>query len=573
MVVEISIPGEPTVENAKKQIRELKRSYHNPYDVMTELIQNAVDAVNRKRRESENSGIVFEPRVSITISQKDKTIKIADNGDGMTSEELSNSVQMYNSGKENETESVGEKGVGLSFAIFSTDDIHIRSVHNGLASVAQITGSNTWLMNANVQDKYKISVTESETSKENGTEVTINKLADEYIFNLSKEQFEYYLRTQTAIGNFENEYAGTEVHSVKVMLYFTDLVGETTEKEVPYRLFLLDDISKNLILDFNKYQKDAATLDDGQKRNRLSGKYLRFKGEVEKAGRLIRWVGYFTPSAEEWENRNHNMGYDPEDGDPQFPAMKFGSYLSVKNMPTGISFDADTKGDSGYFNRLYIILNDDTLTFDLGRKSVEDQRKVRSHKQIVQDEFSKYRRYVAKYVKKASATDDEGEDESIGATIGRLKATEEKFIAGEDTCFYGVPEQEGTIAGMFFEQVGKGRFGDDFKILQHGYSAVYDVYAEVGYTPVAMDFKQRISSLFRDIYEAVKDANELNYVVMWELNAEDRKQIADPKNAVVYEENEILDEKHLFASGFLNFSNVKNRVYVVEMKKILSRNV
>ncbi|MBZ1540497.1 hypothetical protein J6K67_04090 [Leuconostoc mesenteroides] len=83
-----------------------------------------------------------------------------------------------------------------------------------------------------------------------------------------------------------------------------------------------------------------------------------------------------------------------------------------------------------------------------------------------------------------------------------------------------------------------------------------------------MDFKQRIGSFLQDVNSEIKDASELNYIVTWSISSSDRSDIKAPKNAVTYEEAGELYSDHFNASGYLNFSNVKNKVYVIELEKI-----
>lgn len=558
-------PGQTTAETIKKQIKELKRSYHNPYDVMTELIQNAIDAVNQCASNNEPG---YKPTVEIFVSRTDKTIKIRDNGNGMSTDELDNSVQMYHTGKENESNTIGEKGVGLSFALFSTDAMVMKTVHNNVESTAKITGANSWLNNSQIEDPFEIKVESSSTNHQNGTEIIINTLINNFVFSLTKEQFIYYLRSQTAVGNFENAFEENDGDSVKIVLNFTDEAGNSSITEVPYKYYLLDDIQKSNILNFATYKKDASALDDSQKRTKLSDKYITFKGSRDVSDREVKWIGYYVPSNDVWDKRNNKMGHlEQDDLDDQFPKLKYGPYLSVKNMPTGITFDAETKGDSGYFNRLFVLINDDTLTFDLGRKSVEDGRKVKTHKKIVKEEFNNYRKYIAKYVKKSSSDFSENDDEAASTTISRMEDEQERLSEDYDTKFFGTPEQEGTIAAIFFEQVGKGKFGE-LTFFSHGYHSKYDVYAKQGYVSITMDFKQRIGSFLQDVNSEIKDASELNYIVTWSLSSSDRNDIKAPKNAVTYEEAGELYSDHFNASGYLNFSNVKNKVYVIELEKI-----
>ena len=570
-------PDEITTKVIKKQIIELKNSYHSPFDVTTELIQNAVDAV-RLRSEKDNSE--YQPKIDIEISQRDKFLKISDNGDGMLPNELDSAVKMYYSGKEDNANTVGEKGVGLSFALFSTNEMSIKSIHNGIESSVKIMNANKWLKDLSCDDPYQLEVLSKNSSGENKTEIIINELIDDSIFKLTKNQIIYYLRSQTAIGNFSNAFNNTDGSDFEIGLKLIDKNGIGTNEIVPYKYYLLDDLkNKSNIMDFSKYfQNEAAKLDDTQKRMKLNGKYLLFKGSKDVSNRTVRWIGYFTPSGDVWAERNKNLnnGEIPNDNSEFLPKLKYGSYLSVKNMPTGIFLEAETKGSSGYYNRMFILLDDDSFKFDLGRKSIKDGRVLKTPKAIVKEEFRKYSSYIARYVKKYIPEENTLEDDTPSTIINRMKSEQTTLDDQYDTKFFGVPDQEGSIAAIFFEQLGKGNITNSIRILSHGYSSKYDVYALLDkYNPITIDFKSNIKGLLEDINTGIKNPNELDYVVVWKLEDSDIKTINQSKYAVSLDEfKRSLDDKHLRASGALLFTNIQNhKIYIIELEKIMNNNI
>lgn len=570
-------PDKITTKVIKKQIIELKNSYHSPFDVTTELVQNAVDAV-RLRNEKDDGK--YQPKIDIEISQQDKYLKISDNGDGMLPDELDSAVEMYYSGKEDNLNTVGEKGVGLSFTLFSTNEMDIRSVQNGVESSVKIMEANKWLTDLSCNDPYQLKVLTKKTMKKNGTEITINELVDDSIFKLTKNQIIYYLRSQTAIGNFSNAFNNNDGSDFEITLKLIEKNGIETNEIVPYKYYLLDDLrNKSNIMDFSKYfQNEAAKLDDTQKRMKLNGKYLIFKGSKDVSNRTVRWIGYFTPSGDVWSERNKNLnnGEIPNDNSEFLPRLKYGSYLSVKDMPTSIFLEAETKGYSGYYNRMFILLDDDSFKFDLGRKSIKDGRVLKTPKSIVKEEFGKYKSYIARYVKKYIPEENTLEDDTPSTIINRMKSEQTMLDDQYDTKFLGVPDQEGSIAAIFFEQLGKGNITNNIRVLSHGYSSKYDVYALLDeYNPITIDFKLNIKGLLEDINTGIKNPNELDYIVVWKLEDSDKKIINQSKYAVSLDEfKRSLDDKHLRASGALLFTNVQNhRIYIVELEELMNNSI
>ena len=78
----------------KTRIQDILRSYRNPWDTFSELIQNSVDAINRRFRimndpdfylyeELENIDTEYMGKIYIEVFPYSRTIRISDNGTGI----------------------------------------------------------------------------------------------------------------------------------------------------------------------------------------------------------------------------------------------------------------------------------------------------------------------------------------------------------------------------------------------------------------------------------------------------------------------------------------------------------
>ncbi|WP_202965018.1 ATP-binding protein [Flavobacterium sp. ASV13] len=65
--------------------------------------------------------------IKIDINSLSKSIKIEDNGSGIDPEMLPILLAPFSTNKENDEDSIGEKGVGLTFVLFSCNDFKITS--------------------------------------------------------------------------------------------------------------------------------------------------------------------------------------------------------------------------------------------------------------------------------------------------------------------------------------------------------------------------------------------------------------------------------------------------------------
>lgn len=52
-----------------------------------------------------------------------------------------------------------------------------------------------------------------------------------------------------------------------------------------------------------------------------------------------------------------------------------GIYVVTKGMPTGIVIEPQTTGFSGYWSNFIMLIEDDKITFDLGRKTIPSRTK------------------------------------------------------------------------------------------------------------------------------------------------------------------------------------------------------
>src|SRR4030067_3316683 len=69
----------------KREIKNIIKSYTGWFDPLSELIQNALDAVDKRKSEEKE----YSPKVWIEINLKDNYVCVTDNGPGFKKEEFS----------------------------------------------------------------------------------------------------------------------------------------------------------------------------------------------------------------------------------------------------------------------------------------------------------------------------------------------------------------------------------------------------------------------------------------------------------------------------------------------------
>jgi hypothetical protein len=123
-------------EYRRRAVEGILESYHSSYDVLSEGIQNAVDAVE----DAKLAGLKGPYVIEITVNLAENWIGIVDTGVGMTREEVTSVFAPHVSYKQQSPAKAkrdkrsmyrGYKGVGLTFLAYGTDDIIIHSKEQG----------------------------------------------------------------------------------------------------------------------------------------------------------------------------------------------------------------------------------------------------------------------------------------------------------------------------------------------------------------------------------------------------------------------------------------------------------
>lgn len=562
-------PPEPTVARIRGQIFQAHESYHNDYDILAELIQNAIDAITVR---FEENVVGYNGYVSISVNSDDREIAIEDNGIGMSTVQLDKVVQFYESEKKSDEKTVGEKEIGLSFALFQSNSASIVTDDGKVESVMNVSGARDWA-HADDNREFDMPVVESKEKKlgHQGTKVVLKYIEDNDFFKLNVEQLKFTIRTKTAIGNTDSIWALDNNRKISVVLtYQNNKLNIHAEREpVEFKYYLLDDINNKDIVSISSFKKRFSTADstDAQKISYLRGKYLTASGEDKINGRDIKYYAYFVPVMGAWKSRSESEGLislnDNKKGiSPEYAKFQSEITLSVKGMPTGISVSMDSlRGMSGYIPRMFMIIEDPGLRFDIGRKTVVGSTTY-SYRKIAESIFQQYRTIAAKWMARDFNPRLEKEERSV-----KFNKLRELPVLEGDTSFLKVPMQEGTVSGIFFEQFGKGKLSS-LRILQHGYNDIYDLYGQVGQQDVVLEFKQHLKDFINDAAEDVKRWNDVNYLIMFDLDNDDIE--AARKAGVSIQRFEYPDDSHLSASASMGtmFDTV---IYIILMADIIIR--
>jgi len=554
------------ISHIRQSIIDIDDSYNNDWDILAELIQNSVDAI---RKLNINNG-----EINIKIDSLNRSISVSDNGIGITPSELPKLLCMFGTNKKTDEKTIGEKGVGLKFAMFSCNDFYIKSGNENGTSEATVIDALNW--KASIEEKPLDLIHDLSDETFQGTEVVLKNIPEIQILSLSQNQIKFVLRTRTAIGNTNTIWSNDDL-DILVNLIYKDQNGIETAERVPFKYWLpienLDNNEKISVHDYQEYIKEDRT--DSQKRLKLKNKIIYKDVTFDHKGRNIKAFACFVPKRKTWNDlsiafkiaSNEQLENDIWMENYSYTTFQTGIFTSVKGMPTGISIEHPITGASGSWPQIFIIFEDRKLKFDIGRKSIHGKQKI-IYKEYARQLFSEFQRF-SKYISGDVTPEVSPWDrDEIFKEIEKLID-----IKSSETSFIKTPkDQEGTVAGIFFECIGNKKI-KDIKPLISGYKNKYDLYAFWGNKRVVIEFKSKLNKILKDFNDEAKLFNEINCVVCWDVNEEDEQVFSymgislekiPPVGILGGNNFNFPNSTHI-----LRYSGIVSPIYVIDMKIIL----
>jgi len=387
----VSAPRTPTA--FRREVRNLISSYHDvDLDVVAELLQNSIDAI-----EDLYSGAQAgqgPPRIEISIDTRRGVLQIADNGPGLIDSVVESlAVPELCTTKEG-TRKRGHKGVGLSFAIWSSVKFRFATKAAGRPEITagHLDGGFEWV-EGRIETPPTIEVDERFRptfllDQESGTVIELTFGSDSPLIRilerLNSLGIRTFLRTSTAAGylNLRSEdphgyprWVGSTMLSVKV--------NSSPPVQVPLGFYFLHEafrgdaiaidalrqLSPNRIRRlFGRKRCLFATLTNSQIRNLFSSE------EDSELLRLVREqncvaYGAFTDQAAAFKELNDSLYREGVGRGPRRKIVEPGIHICSATMPVGEMVEADLPFGAGNKDRLYIVLQFDNISPDVGRKT------------------------------------------------------------------------------------------------------------------------------------------------------------------------------------------------------------
>lgn len=532
------------------------KSYSHHWDILAELLQNSVDAIEQNTR-------ISKGRIDITFDVYNNSIKVNDNGTGISIDEFKRIFKPHVTFKYGKNNLRGEKGVGLSFILFSTNHLEVTTSNGKQIIEGKIDNAFDWV--AGKSDKIPILHYNVESeSKNTFTEIILNEICsiqeDFNLFSYEFERLKYVLRTKTAVGNTAHLFGDSPKKKIDINLTFIDSENETYEEKIPYRF----DYPQNYIKPNINFGERKDKKYEGNDRA-VRGKAV-FDSYIDKSasGKKIK-VYYFVCSRYKYYDMSKKiLGYEDKS------LIQGGIFLSTKNMPTGIEILPPTIGKAGYWANLYILVEYDDLNLDMGRKFVPGRitKMVRDQVEKIYKELSRHFSDIVDTIEDTEEIlENEATIDNIWDDLASINNINLDFLS-----YFKYPVAEQGVVAIFYELIGLKKI-KGYSTWRLSSKDQYDAFAKYRNDKgkefkILIEFKFHGEDVIKDIHDNVKDYHQIKLLVCWEIDKQTfisegydlmklKKDDPRPFNGVTHK---------------ISIPQIRNEINVIELKSFLKIN-
>jgi molecular chaperone HtpG len=189
-----------------------------------------VDAVRLWDKRYSGSG-PREHRIDIAVDASKRSVTVSDTGTGISPDQLPFLLAPHSTDKDSDADLIGEKGVGITYTVFSSNVYRIKTAAIDGSADALIRNAASW-KNRTSEEAPAVALTRDTAPVEPRSTGTTVEAADvekfdpldEDLFSQSANVIAYIIRTRTAIGNTGAVF-GNPRPAIHVSFTYTDAVS------------------------------------------------------------------------------------------------------------------------------------------------------------------------------------------------------------------------------------------------------------------------------------------------------------------------------------------------------------
>lgn len=565
-------------EATRRVVENILKSYTGYFDAFSELIQNALDAID-SRRKLEGDG--YHPCVWIDIDIKNRRLRVTDNGIGMDQAQFLYCFRPNVSFK-NRRESRGHKGVGATFLAYGYSVITLQSKKEGKSLAARLRNGRQWADDVGDHydrprlEKIAFHVPELEASP-NGTSVEI-VIGDGQRPNLAwlnagrADQWATVLRARTPLGGVYLK-SPEKITKTKAIVRVIDASGNATQEEIvnPEYLYPHDIPFLQRVQSIRSVQSALASLkgDPHEQMRVIPEEFKRldasweiwdkddilnegnpFSRDLDESQRelILRHnvivYGCFVSTAKTWTKWRDEYLQINKNSD----IIRGGLVIASDHMVQGDRLVIPLTSAIGYQANTHIIVHFHDGNPDMGRKAFQPELKALAEelsKRVV-DIFKKYislmREDAGNPIQSASR---ELQQWLLGQELWRSQNPIEYKIGDLGLSFLSAPQSEQDVIALFHELIGMAvlrgygvyatsenlrydsliltEYPDQsyaFDINNNRLGAALPQIANGPSGAMILEYKYNLDGLISDFDKEVKYARDIGLCVCWELGSQ-----------------------------------------------------
>ncbi len=542
-----------------------------------------MDAIEQNVKSNPNAPKLIQVIFNTSL----RSIEISDTGTGISYQQVV-SVLAPHQGFKRGKGLRGEKGVGLSFILFSTNRFRIETCDGHNTISLEIHRANDWVngteteplrfVNVNISDPriFQGSITYTRIWAE---QIPVARESNEDIFEYTKPRLLHALRTRTAVGHTHplfNDGQRPPV-DIEVKLQYVDKTGAYDGFEnVPYSFAAPSSLLR---------PKEVIVWEEFKER-RVQGKNIQSKGLVHvgtatsESGRTVKWFTFISrrTTFDEISEDHHLQTSDSKDIEP-------GIYISTRGMPTGIRLPPPRSQQSSYWPSFFILLEYDDLRLDMGRKYVGGRVAQMLTKVALSSIFNPHVNAIPAFTTKAS---DPFEGLEADVTLEKIKAevNETPSLGLSKIPYLKVPVEEQGVVAIFHELVGANLL-KGYRTLRSSSHERYDSYLTYKPDPsvtaasvkkqltpgqsynIFVEFKFEAGQTLLEDFDVRKRPKDFRLLISWTLN----KSVFE-ENQIEVEKVELTETVFHGATHRLIFPNsfgfgAENTLHVIALKDLI----
>ena len=569
--------SEAALHSIRREIQNILDSYFNWFDPFSEIIQNALDAVDLRRRLNEKG---YSPEIHIKIDIKNNFLSVCENGIGLEEEQFKKFLAPSFSFKGKNSR--GHKGVGATYLAYGFNYIQVATKHPDFAGTGVMTDARKWLWDETSieTENPKISADRKKPPNElfskikRGTCVTVkfdtySKPSDlDWLKAKSAGQWEKLLRIKTGLGAIQYD------DKIKCVIEVISKSGEESKVELKKPSYLWPDTLVKKAVNLTKLKEKEAELFKKKGSDfRMPSKFRNLEAIFDRMNsdeilegfdlnteekEVIRdfeaniYFCYFYTSkvfAKFNENLKIRAGQN---------ILKSGIQLAANNMPQGEIGIINLTRNIGRQNHMHVVCHFSNARSDLGRKGFQEEL-VELVDKISTSLITKKVAPFAKYLKATSGApvslkqkqkvDDwkkefeEHENENPLVIKSKLFFQPKKSVSVSS-----LPTREQDVIALFNQFLAGGvirgidilstneRFIYDsmFRVVSSKDEDTYLYHKKKNplgvepdkftpsfrSSPKILEYKFSLNALLEDISNGTKNTNEVDLVVAWETGSD-----------------------------------------------------